>query len=79
MVIDKIQINRIKKEASDILDKFGLMLKNIESPKIEIKKELGGFRFEEDSVKRDEDFRVRIFENAPKKNNDCIIAEKKTW
>jgi len=42
-------------------------------------KENKGFRQEEKGFKGDEDFRKRMFANAPKKDENHIIAESKKW
>ncbi|MEK6896524.1 MAG: hypothetical protein AABX12_03650 [Nanoarchaeota archaeon] len=38
-----------------------------------------GTRKEGDGLKGDEDFRERMFANAPNKSEDCIVAEKGAW
>tara|TARA_Y100000310_G_scaffold138285_1_gene137172 strand:- start:7239 stop:7499 length:261 start_codon:yes stop_codon:yes gene_type:complete len=70
----------IKKQAKDIMDKFSKKLskidKKIPEPLIERKE------FERDEVngkESDSNFRERMFENAPEKNKDFIIGEKKGW
>ncbi len=69
----------IRKEAKQILANFS---KSLESVKLKVKeerKEVGGFREEGEGVKGDEEFRERMFTNAPNKDKDFIIAEKKKW
>jgi Asp-tRNA(Asn)/Glu-tRNA(Gln) amidotransferase C subunit len=70
----------IKKQAKSIMDKFSEKLskidKKIPEPLIERKE----FEREEHGGKEsDSDFREKVFENAPEKNKDFIIAEKKKW
>lgn len=71
---------KIKKQAKEIMEKFSKKLakvdKKIPEPLIERKE----FEREEKQGKEsDSDFRERMFENAPNKNKDFIIAEKKKW
>ena len=69
----------IAKEAKQILDNFSKALSGVKiSNRIE-KKEIGGFREEDKGMKGDENFRKIMFVNAPSKEGDFIIAEKKKW
>ena len=70
---------KIEKEAREILKKFSSALAKVKIPKMEAKKEVGGFREEREGKKGDEEFKRRMFANAPEKDGDYIIAEKKTW
>ncbi len=79
----------IKAEAKNIMDSFSKKLakveKNIPEPLIE----RDDFEREErnssdnvlDLIERTKsfDFKKRIFENAPNKDGDFIVAEKKSW
>jgi len=81
----------IKKQAKELMEKFSEKIskidKKIPEPLIERKE----FEREEKSStspptqflskgkETDSDFRERIFENAPQKNKDFIIAERKKW
>lgn len=69
----------IKKEAKAILDKFSAALGRVKVKGKKTGKGAGGYRNEEDGKAGDSDFRERMFENAPSKDRDCIVAEKKTW
>lgn len=69
----------IQKQAKQILDDFSKALDGVEIKKKEFKKQKGGFREEDKGCDGDPDFRVRMFDNAPSKNEDCIIAETKSW
>lgn len=69
----------IKKQAKSIIDSFSLKLskidKKMEEPLIEREE---GER--EEGERKDSDFsREIMFENAPNKNKDFVIAEKKKW
>lgn len=79
MGVDEKKREQIKKEAQDILKKFAASLEKVKFEEKENKKGVGGFRGEGEGLKGNEDFRKRMFENAPEKDDDCIIAEKKTW
>jgi len=71
---------RIKKEAKQIMDSFSRKLGRIDSKKLKEK------MIERDECERKEGDgscseidRKIMFENAPNKNDDFIIAEKKKW
>ena len=78
MITEK-QRNEIKLEAKKILDSFASALESVKVKKESVKKQAGGYRKEKNGEKCDEDFRISMFENAPFKEGDCIIAEKKKW
>ncbi len=70
----------IKKQAKGIMDRFSEKLARIDKKTSEPIIERDKFeRKENDASKPNEDFRRRMFENAPNKNSDFIIAEKKGW
>lgn len=68
-------------EAKRILDNFSKALEKVEfKEKKENEEEKSrGFREEKDGKKGNSDFRKIMFENAPQKNDEFIIAEKKKW
>jgi len=69
----------IKKQAKTILDSFSFKLSklNYNNKKIEIVREKGQ---REEGNKTKENFSRRImFENAPHKKGDFIVAETKKW
>ena len=70
---------KIRKEAKEIMKKFSKSLDKVKFKEEKIKKPAGGFREEHFEEQSSEDFRKRMFENAPEKDRDCIIAEKKKW
>ena len=78
MITEK-QREEIRKEAKKILDNFADALENVGIKKESVKKQAGGYRKEKNGEKCDSDFRIGMFENAPSKEGDCIIAEKKKW
>lgn len=72
----------IKEEVKKILDNFSKALERVkfkEKKAGKEEKESSGFREEKEGKKGDEDFRRMMFENAPQKNEEFIIAEKKKW
>ncbi len=75
-MINEAKREEIKKEAKELLGKFA---KSLEKVKLKEKKEVGGFREEKEGMKGSEGFRKRMFDNAPNKDEDCILAEKKEW
>ena len=68
----------IRKEARTILERFGKTLEKLPSVKL-AKSEGNGVREELHGEVCDEDFRERMFDNAPNKQGDCIVAEKGAW
>ena len=78
MVSEKEQ-EEIRKEAKRILDNFASALGKTKVKEKRLKRDVGGFREEKGKDERDKDLRERMFENAPKKQGDCIVAEKKKW
>ncbi len=82
-MINEKEQEEIRIEAKKILDNFASALGKVDIKRSlkrkRLKSYVGGFREVEDGLKGDEDFRKRMFENSPKKEGDCIIAEKKKW
>lgn len=72
---------QVKEEAWQIMNKFAKALEKVESEvkNIEIKEVEEGEREERNGLQCENEFRELMFKNAPKKNNDCIIAEKGEW
>lgn len=69
----------MKKSSKKILDNFSRALEKVKVKKRNVKEIVGGFRDETEGVSCDNDFRERMFENAPKKTDNCIISEVKNW
>jgi Asp-tRNA(Asn)/Glu-tRNA(Gln) amidotransferase C subunit len=78
-MINEARREGIQKEAKQILEKFSKSLEKVKLKEKKEKKEVGGFRNEREGMKGSEDFRKRMFDNAPNKDEDCIIAEKASW
>ena len=70
---------QIRKQAEQLLEKFGKALESVKLKDRKDSNKVGGFRDESNSNVSNSDFRKRIFANAPEKNEDFIIAEKKSW
>ena len=77
--MDESKREEIRKQAKGILDSFAHSLEKVKIKGKELKREVGGFREEGNGEEGDKDFRERMFKNAPEKNKDFIIAEKKKW
>jgi len=71
--------DKIRKQAQELLEKFGKSLENVKLKEKRESKDVGGFREEGLGNVSDGEFRARVFENAPEKSGDFIIAEKKKW
>jgi len=73
---------QIEKDAKKIIDSFTKQLERIEKKKIpewSIDREKSEREEGEKANVCDSDFRDLMFDNAPKKNKDFIIAEKGGW
>lgn len=69
---------KIRSQAKQIMDEFVNALERVDS----IREEYGVERREETRVSGTSSFpgfRSRFFRNAPKKNDEYIIAERKNW
>ncbi len=75
----KLDENKIKQEAREILDKFAKALEKVkEEPDFYVNR--AEFEREEKSeVCKDKGFKQKLLENAGKKDNDFVIAEKGSW
>ena len=73
---------KIKKQAKGMMDTFSEKLSKVKEkvpePLIE-RDEFERQESDEENTNTSEDFRKRMFENAPKKNKDFILMEKKKW
>jgi hypothetical protein len=77
--MDEQEKERVRKQAQDLLEDFGKKLESVKLKQKEVKGIEGGFRIEQEGNKPNSDFRKRMFANAPEKNEDNILAEKKSW
>ena len=69
----------IKKQAKAIMDTFVTALEKANLPEVAV----GLDREKPERNPKEEPtgtvFRQRLFKNAPDVDNDCIVAEKKSW
>ena len=77
--MEEKQKEEIRKEARAILDKFAKRLDTVKVPEKKSEGKDTGVRAEGEGLKCDSDFRKMMFENAPNKDEDCIVAEKAGW
>lgn len=71
---------KIREGAKRIMDDFGKALEKIGEDKEFVFVERDGFIRDEGNVlKPDPEFKKIMFENAPKKNKNSILAEKGGW
>lgn len=69
----------IKAQAKKIMDNFMSSMKDIEVEEDFVFKREKCFRVEGEGKIADEGFRNRFFKNAPKVQNDSIVANKGAW
>ncbi|MEK6824317.1 MAG: hypothetical protein AABY02_00525 [Nanoarchaeota archaeon] len=79
MMVSEAQEEAIRREALEILDKFAKSLDKVKVSDTREHVNGAGTRNEEEGLKGNEDFRERMFANAPNKSKDCIVAEKGAW
>ena len=77
--MDDKEREAIGKQAEKLLEKFGKSLESVKLKEKEVRKVEGGFRVEGNGNTPNLEFRKRMFANAPQKNEDSILAEKKSW
>ncbi len=77
-MFEKIERESIQIEAQAILKRFSDKLSNVDLGDIKTEAVGSGMRRTGKNIV-DEDFRRRMFENAPNKKGDFILAEKKQW
>lgn len=78
-IIGEGEREKIRKQAKQIIDNFVKALENVKFNEKKTKEKVSGFREEGQGTKRDKEFKELMFKNAPNKNEDNIIAEKKNW
>ena len=78
-MLNEKQRGEIKIQAKGILDNFAKALESVKVKKERVKKLHRGYRKEGAGRACDKDFREGMFANAPEKEGDCIIVEKKKW
>ncbi|MFA6022869.1 MAG: hypothetical protein WC781_02155 [Candidatus Pacearchaeota archaeon] len=69
----------IEKKAKGVMESFAKTLDKLPARKEGIVDREVFMREESGHLMSGNDFRMIMFENAPKKDNDCIVAEKGAW
>lgn len=86
--VDEKEKEEIKNQAADIIDSFSKKLESVENLPEESVVEREEFYREEECKEVSEEekekpgnkeFKKKLLENAPKKNKDFILSEKKKW
>lgn len=78
-VVSEKEKQEISKQAKEIMDNFSKKLEKVKSHVEQSFVERKEFeRTEGNKIPQEIDRKI-MFENAPEKNKDFIIAEKKTW
>ena len=70
---------KIRKETQELLQAFSRALAVVDKKKDVEGSAAGGERTEQEGKSCDPVFREKMFANAPKKNKDFILGEKKGW
>lgn len=76
--VNEKEKEQIKAEAKTILSKFAKAMSKIKEEKYEHFEQENGMR-EETKTTQDPIFREIFFQNAPKKNKNFILGERKKW
>jgi hypothetical protein len=77
--MDEKQAKKLEEETKKLLDKFSKALGSVKSSdESNVEREFDR-RKEKEGKSCDLNFRNIMLENAPQKDSDFIIAEKKTW
>ncbi len=80
MIISEGEKGEIRREAKKIMDSFSEKLSKVSVPDEESAVRRKEHEREEgDGEECNSNFRKIMFENAPEKNKDFILAEKKKW
>ena len=79
-LVSEKEKKEIQKQAKSIIDSFSKKLSELDKETEEPFVERGsGVREEGEGEECDETFKEMLFKNAPNKNKNFIIAEKKKW
>ncbi|HTZ42046.1 MAG TPA: hypothetical protein VMC07_02460 [Candidatus Omnitrophota bacterium] len=80
MAISESEKEQIRMQAKKMTDSFSEKLSRVKTPDAEpVIKKKSYEREQGNGEECDSDFRKIMFENAPKKEKDFILAEKKKW
>jgi len=81
--VDEKEKEEIKKQALDIINSFSKKLESIENlPEESVVEREECYREEECKEvdnKNKKEFKKKLLDNAPKKNKDFVLSEKKKW
>lgn len=78
--VSKEERESIKEEAKEITESFTKNLESVKDLPSEISEQKESFYREEKPRKENKtNFKEKILENAPRKNKDFILSEKKKW
>lgn len=77
--VSESERKEIQKQAKKIVDDFSKKLESVKGRVEESFNEIGDGQRVEGKVKCNEFDRKVFFENAPEKNDDFIVAERKKW
>ncbi len=79
-MVSEVKEEQIRAEARAMLEKFSKFLGGIKvSSDSNLGGESSGFREEGKGEESNDEFRDLMFTNAPNKDGDFIMAEKKKW
>jgi len=76
--MDEKETEQIKSETKKLLEKFSIALSKIKSEESNVERDQDRRKGGEGKM-GDESFRKIMFENAPAKSDEFILAEKKKW
>lgn len=77
--MNEVEKEKIRKDARRIMEDFGATLNKVKTREKKKENQVGGFREEGAGESASEDFRQRMFDNAPGRKGDFLISEKKKW
>lgn len=77
--MDRIDSNEIEKQAKEILSKFAKSLEKIDKDVEETYVDREDFERKEREGEICENFKRKLLDNAPKKDDDFILVEKGSW
>lgn len=77
--MEEKQAKKIEEETKKLLDKFSKALDSVKSADEWNVERESNRRKEKEGKSCDNDFRKIMLENAPRHDEDFIIAEKKSW
>lgn len=77
--MDSEKVKKLEEETKKLLDKFSKALDSVKSEKESNVERENDRRIEKEGKSCDETFRKIMLENAPAKDKDFIMGEKKSW